>query len=123
VFAYFSPHNIWLDWTCVDSKGLWRWCITLGITEFLDFVHRPVFYRTPKKKKTFRKPDLFPSSGEGWEIPTLLGLSERSNPKHWTTYVSKLHLYARTHAPAIRICQGETTGICTIEIEITHLQN
>jgi hypothetical protein len=29
--------------TKVDSKGFWRWCITLGITGFLDFVHRAVF--------------------------------------------------------------------------------
>jgi hypothetical protein len=34
----------------------------LGITGFLDFVHRPVFQ---KLKNMFRKLDLFPSSGEG----------------------------------------------------------
>jgi hypothetical protein len=27
----------------VDSNGFWRWCITLGIIKFLDFVRRPVF--------------------------------------------------------------------------------
>jgi hypothetical protein len=27
----------------IDSKGFWRWCITLGISRFLDFLHRPVF--------------------------------------------------------------------------------
>jgi hypothetical protein len=27
----------------LDSKGIWRWCITLRITGFLDFSHRPVF--------------------------------------------------------------------------------
>jgi hypothetical protein len=27
----------------VDSNGFWQWCTTLGITKFLDFVHRPVF--------------------------------------------------------------------------------
>jgi hypothetical protein len=27
----------------VDSKGFWRWRITLGITGFLDFVYRMVF--------------------------------------------------------------------------------
>jgi hypothetical protein len=27
----------------LDSKGFWRWCITLGIAKLLDFVHRPVF--------------------------------------------------------------------------------
>jgi hypothetical protein len=33
------------------------------ITGFLDFFHRPVFYRI--ENTTFRKLDLFPSSGEG----------------------------------------------------------
>jgi hypothetical protein len=27
----------------IDSKRSWRWCITLRITGFLDFVHRPIF--------------------------------------------------------------------------------
>jgi hypothetical protein len=27
----------------VDSKGFWRWFITLRITGFMDFVYRPVF--------------------------------------------------------------------------------
>jgi hypothetical protein len=31
----------------------------------------------------FRKLDLFPSSGEGREISTLLGLLERDNLNHW----------------------------------------
>jgi hypothetical protein len=39
------------------------------MTGFLDLVHRPVFQKT----KTFRELDLFPSSGEVWETPTLLG--------------------------------------------------
>jgi hypothetical protein len=32
-------------------------------TGFLDFVHRPEFYK--QENKTFRKLNLFPSSGEG----------------------------------------------------------
>jgi hypothetical protein len=32
--------------------------------------------------------DLFLSSGEGWETPTLLGQLEKANLNHWTTYVS-----------------------------------
>jgi hypothetical protein len=40
------------------------------------------------KNRTFRKPDLFPSSGEGWETPTLLGPLERANLMHSTAYVS-----------------------------------
>jgi hypothetical protein len=27
----------------LESKGFWRWWITLGITGFLDFAHHPVF--------------------------------------------------------------------------------
>jgi hypothetical protein len=27
----------------VDSKGFWRWCVTLRVTGFSDFVHRSVF--------------------------------------------------------------------------------
>jgi hypothetical protein len=34
------------------------------------------------KDTTFRKLDLFPSSGEGLEIPTLLGPLERANLNH-----------------------------------------
>jgi hypothetical protein len=41
-----------------------------------------------QKNTTFRKLDLFPSSGEGWETPTLLGPLEIANLSHWTTYVS-----------------------------------
>jgi hypothetical protein len=36
------------------------------ITEFLDFFHHPVFKRI--ENMTFRKLDLFPSSGEGEDI-------------------------------------------------------
>jgi hypothetical protein len=35
---------------------------TLITTGFLDFVHRPEFYK--QENTTFRKLDLFPSSGE-----------------------------------------------------------
>jgi hypothetical protein len=37
--------------------------LILITTGFLDFVHRPEFYK--QENTTFRKPDLFPSSGEG----------------------------------------------------------
>jgi hypothetical protein len=49
------------------------------ITGFLDFVHRPVFLKL--ENTTFRKLDLFPSSGEGGagKTPTLLGPLERTN--------------------------------------------
>jgi hypothetical protein len=38
---------------------------------------------------TFRKPDLFPSSGEGGETPTLSGPLERAHLGHWTTHGTK----------------------------------
>jgi hypothetical protein len=38
-----SHHGNVLTKELVDSKGFRRWCITRGITGFLDFVHRPVF--------------------------------------------------------------------------------
>jgi hypothetical protein len=37
--------------------------LTLITTGFLDFVHCPEFYK--QENTTFRKLDLFPSSGEG----------------------------------------------------------
>lgn len=27
----------------IHSKGFWQWCITIWVTEFLDFVHHLVF--------------------------------------------------------------------------------
>jgi hypothetical protein len=40
----------------------------------MDFVHRPEFLNL--RNKTFREPDLFTSSCEGGETPTLLGPTE-----------------------------------------------
>jgi hypothetical protein len=47
----------------VHPKGFWRWCVTLIIIKILDFVQRPDFYKP--ENTTFRKLDLFPSSGVG----------------------------------------------------------
>jgi hypothetical protein len=55
----------------VESGRFWRWCTTLRITGFVDFVHRPEFYIV--ENTTFGKLGLFSSSGEGRESPTLLG--------------------------------------------------
>jgi hypothetical protein len=65
----------------IDLKGFWRCCMLYRIHRiFLDFFHRPVF----QKNTTFRKLDLFPSSGEGGQkTPTQLGPSERANLNHW----------------------------------------
>jgi hypothetical protein len=45
----------------------------------MDFVHRPEFKIL--ENTTFRKLDLFKSSGEGWETPTLLGSLEKAKRK------------------------------------------
>jgi hypothetical protein len=53
----------------------------LKITGFLDFVHRPVFWKLGNTK--FRKLDLFPYEVRA-ETPTLLGPLERPNFNQWT---------------------------------------
>jgi hypothetical protein len=55
----------------------------LGITGFLDLVHRPEFEIIDNT--TFRKLYLFPSPGEEREMPTVLGPLERGNLNHWIT--------------------------------------
>jgi hypothetical protein len=50
--------------------------MTIRITVVPYFVHHPVFEKL--ENTTFRKPDLFPSSGEGRKTPTLLGPKERA---------------------------------------------
>jgi hypothetical protein len=49
----------------------------LGITGFLDFVHSLEFQIL--ENTLFRKLDLFPSSGELWETPTLLRPLDKGN--------------------------------------------
>jgi hypothetical protein len=46
---------------------------------FLDFFHRLMFL----KNITFRKLDLFPSSGKIMVVRTLLGPLERASLNHW----------------------------------------
>jgi hypothetical protein len=72
--ALISPvmlHACIWNWVChtegsthaaVHSKELWRWCITLRINGFLDFVYRPEFQIL--ENTTLRKLGLFPSSEE-----------------------------------------------------------
>jgi hypothetical protein len=52
-------------------------------------MHRPVFQKLDNT--TFRKLETFPSSGEVWKIPTLLGPLERANFSHWKTGYYVLH--------------------------------
>jgi hypothetical protein len=61
------PHPVPMQWGHVDSIGFWRWCITHRITGVSDFIHCPDFnnYKKKETNTTFRKLDLFPSSGEG----------------------------------------------------------
>jgi hypothetical protein len=49
----------------LDSIGFWRRCITHRINGFLDFIHHLDSKELEDKNMTFRKLDLFPSSGEG----------------------------------------------------------
>jgi hypothetical protein len=37
----------------LNSKRFWQWSVTLGITEFLDFAHRPVFYKKHYRTQRF----------------------------------------------------------------------
>jgi hypothetical protein len=55
--------------------------VLLITTGFLDFVHHPEFYK--QENTTFRKLDLFLSSGErGGGAPTLLGTLEKTYLNH-----------------------------------------
>jgi hypothetical protein len=65
----------------VDFEG----CITIRITGFLDYVHRPVLQKIGNI--TFRKLGLFPSSCEGGKTFTQLGPLGRTNLNHWATPV------------------------------------
>jgi hypothetical protein len=52
--------------------------------EFSDSFHRPGIKKQTKGNTTFRKLDMFPSSGAGKKT-ILLGPLERASPNHWTT--------------------------------------
>jgi hypothetical protein len=54
--------------------------------EFSDSIHRPGIKNKTKGNTTFRKLDLFPSSGAG-KNPILLGPLERASPNHWTLLI------------------------------------
>jgi hypothetical protein len=70
--------------TC--SVAIWRSCITLEVTGFLNFVHRPVFWRTRRFGKwIYIRPQL-----KMWDIPTLLSPLERAGP------VIKVSSFSRT---------------------------
>jgi hypothetical protein len=61
-----------------ESVDLHRnWQAGIYSTGVLDFVHRPIFWKL--ENTTFRKLDLFPSSGEREKTPTRLGPLESAN--------------------------------------------
>jgi hypothetical protein len=57
---------------------------SIGITVFLDLVHRPVLKK--QNNTTFQKLDLFPSSGEGCDA--MFGPLEKTNLNQWIIYLS-----------------------------------
>jgi hypothetical protein len=63
------------------------------ITEFLDFVRRPLFYKLENTR--FRKLDMFPPSGEG-ETPILLGPLEKASLNPLTAVSRPPHLKKET---------------------------
>jgi hypothetical protein len=70
----------------VDSEIFWTWCITLRITGFSNYVHRPVFYILENNVS-----ETIPVSVLRWrETHTLLGPLERANLNHWTDPVSEM---------------------------------
>jgi hypothetical protein len=59
------------------------------ITGFLDFVHHPIFQKQDNAPfQSFRSRISFHPQVKG-ETPTLLGLLERANLNHYTTYVKR----------------------------------
>jgi hypothetical protein len=59
--------------------------MTLRMIGFLGFVHQWVFWKM--KNTMFWILNLFPSSVQGREIPTLVGPLERANSSHWRARV------------------------------------
>jgi hypothetical protein len=70
-----SAQHILLEITCSYIK------YTCNVTQnhwVCGFIHRPEFLN-PTKNTSFRKLDVFRSSGDGKKTPTLLGPLERTN--------------------------------------------
>jgi hypothetical protein len=59
------------------------------------------------KNTTFRKLDLFLSSGDGWETPTQLGSLERTNLNHWSRCLPYPHLRTGMHPASETLCSLE----------------
>jgi hypothetical protein len=105
-------------------RGLVRSYVTLAIiaagpryidriTGVSDFIHRPDFNNTRKRTNTtFRKLDLFPSSGEiKSETPVILCvIHHRQNPIESTRYIASARTAQKTPLPtsllSLRACCG-----------------
>jgi hypothetical protein len=70
---------------------------------------------------TFRKLDLFPSSGEGGRHLLLLCWVplEKANFDYWTTH---FNITTAIQIPEVRLCQREITGKHAIKIVIKDAQ-
>jgi hypothetical protein len=88
-FSFFKVGISLYESLHVESKGLWKWCITLRITMILDFVHHLEF-QIPENT-TFQKLNLFLSLGEGRETPTPLC--------PWTTHEVDVKLWPKVSLP------------------------
>jgi hypothetical protein len=67
------------------SSSMWRRAVWYNTQKCWDFGVYPSSGILKKlENTTFRKLDLFPSSGEGWETRTQLDSLQRANLNHWT---------------------------------------
>jgi hypothetical protein len=86
------------------------------ITGSLDFVQRPEFYII--ENATFWKLDLFPSSDEGRDTPTLLGSFERPNLNHYMNtqqYVFSILLHWFQALTFISVFSAAFSNVSTIK--------
>jgi hypothetical protein len=58
-----------------------------------------MWYSIKTQQQFFRKLDLFSSSGEGWETPTLLGPLERANLNHNLLYFLEYQTMDKVQKP------------------------
>jgi hypothetical protein len=75
--------------------------ITFTIIASLDFAHRPELEIL--ENTTFRKLDVYPSSGEERKTRTLLGPSKRANLNDWTNHLKSSQVILR---PTVSRCQA-----------------
>jgi hypothetical protein len=69
-----------------EACKYFRFIRTFRNIEFSNSIHRPGIKKQTKGNTTFRKLDLFPSSGVV-KKRILLGPLERASPNHWTIVI------------------------------------